>query len=144
MSRTRLVALRVLIVLSGAVALSGCGGRTGTVSGRVTYKGSPVARAQVDVHPQNGAPRTAVTDDQGNYRIDGVPVGPCKVTVIPFPESSEADRLGSAFFRAARTGPTLPKESPARLPAKYAAPDSTPLTLDARSGDNPFDLTLAD
>ena len=45
----------------------------GALEGFVTARGKPVTKATVVVAERTGAPHTALTDDRGHYRIDGIP-----------------------------------------------------------------------
>src|SRR5947208_12207104 len=65
---------RCLLVLALCAATLGCGGgssKTAGVSGRVTYKGKPVAKANVSFTPTEGAGRAAsgLTDGNGYYTL---------------------------------------------------------------------------
>jgi hypothetical protein len=82
----------IVTVLASAFA-SGCGGsgpRTIPVSGTVTYKGKPVANANVSFAPEDpsGLIATGVTDSSGHFKLgtlaaeDGAIVGKYRVTVI--------------------------------------------------------------
>ena len=96
-------------VLLMAVSLSsfGCGGgdlpELGTVMGKVTLDGKPLAGVMVQFHPlAEGRPGSGVTDKEGNYVLKyndgakGTKVGPNKVEINtvwpdgePGPEQTE-------------------------------------------------------
>src|SRR5205085_8418079 len=80
------------LTLIGSLA-AGCGGGKGGTSGvrgRITYKGKPVAKANVSFTPVEGASRAAagLTDTNGTYSLgtfstnDGAIPGKYRVSVI--------------------------------------------------------------
>src|SRR5436309_602832 len=89
-------------------ALAGCG--TGApkvvpVTGKLSYKGKPVASALLNFLPENGRQSWAVTDEQGRFKInydeqqDGAVVGTHKVWIEYRPNSQseqEAVMVGKA------------------------------------------------
>jgi hypothetical protein len=100
--------LRLAIVLAGLTGIAGCGGPTtaklGTVHGRVTMDGKPLAHAGVRFQPQDGGhDSTGFTDADGNYRlryirdIMGARLGAHKVIV-----STQHDRAGKTETVPAR------------------------------------------
>lgn len=150
----------IVLIMPAVLLLTGCAEKKGSVTGKVTYKNNGVAKAQVDVFPSGGGPSfSAITDSDGSYRIDGVPVGQCKVTVVPFVDnvttheqkSSERGKVdpNTDFKNLARDkkskgGAEQPKSGPATLPTQYASHTTTPLGLEVKGGANPFDITLKD
>jgi hypothetical protein len=86
----------------------------GTVEGTVTYEGLALQEATITFH---------LTDDQfvgakvkeGKYRVDRVPAGKVKVTVVAKKH---------------------------RLPEKYAFEETTPLTVEIKEGKNTVNLDL--
>jgi uncharacterized protein (TIGR03437 family) len=63
---------------------------TGSISGRVSTGGEGVHLASVVALPPNGTPVSALTNPDGSYRIDGLPVGPYYVYVHPLPPTELA------------------------------------------------------
>jgi len=117
--------------------LAGCGGQDGpprgTVSGKVTLDGQPLAGATVTFYPEGGRPSVGITDESGNYELaytadkSGAAVG--KHTV----------RITTAQISGEGVSPDKMKE---KLPAKYN--DQSELTVEVASGSNQnvnFDLT---
>lgn len=77
-----------LFVVSLVLA-AGCGGAVGQPTGKVTFRGEPVAGAALTFQPVSNpdAVATGVTGADGQYRLDyggkgGVPVGKCTVRVV--------------------------------------------------------------
>jgi len=113
--------------------LLGCGGdhpEVGSVKGKVTLDGSPLAKAIVMFQPSPGRASNGTTDDQGNYSLDyldgvkGALIGQHKViirTEIPGEDGQ----------------PPIQKEV---LPKRYH--DQTVLTAEVKAGSNTHDFTL--
>jgi hypothetical protein len=126
----------------------GCGGssKMAAISGRVTYKGKPVAKASVSFTPVEGAGRagSGLTDSSGYYTLgtlttnDGVAPGKYRVAII----ARGPDRPP----KAGETGSGMPGEmmpGDPIIPPKYFAPDTSGLTFEVKRGSNRanFDLT---
>jgi len=107
------------------------------VEGRLTVDGQPVAGVTVAFYSYNAETErwTSVcdgrTDEKGRFqvttyfRFDGAPAGEFAVTVVK------------------RNGPEVEGEEPkSLLPAKYAAPASTPLKVTIKEGTNDVALEL--
>lgn len=122
---------------------AGCGGgakdmpEIGTVSGKLTLDGVPVAGADISFYPLSGG-RTAVgaSDDQGHYTLQynsstaGAKVGQNQVTITTFREAMVYGGQGEQ------------EDIPGRaeeIPAKYA---SEKLKVNVEPGSNTIDLTL--
>ncbi|NUQ65546.1 MAG: hypothetical protein HUU20_24015 [Pirellulales bacterium] len=131
-------------VIAGLVlGLTGCGGgeavpETAPVRGVVTYKGNPVADAQVAFRPEKGNPATGRTDAEGKFVLttfkaeDGAVPGTHSVTVQVMPEG-------------ALPGMETQSTGAASIPPKYADPAQTPLKIDVKGGEpNEVKLELAD
>jgi hypothetical protein len=117
------------------------------VSGRVTYKGKPVAKANVSFTPAEGAARAAagLTDSNGYFTLgtfstnDGALIGKYRISVI----ARGPDRPP----KAGETGSGMPGEmmpGDPVIPTKYFAPDSSGLTHEVKPGSNRVDLDLKD
>ncbi len=98
---------RLAIVLAALTGIAGCSGpaaKLGTVHGRVTMDGKPLAHAGVRFQPQDGGhDSTGSTDADGNYRLHylrdivGARLGAHKVIV-----STQHDRAGKTETVPAR------------------------------------------
>lgn len=117
--------------------------KTAPVSGVVTFRGKPLANAEVVFFPEGDA-RSASgrTDANGRYELmtfsidDGAIPGKYRITVVA---------RGPARPVAPGEGSGMPGEmSPGELitPAKYAAPETSELTHEVVSGRNEVNLTL--
>jgi hypothetical protein len=134
------------------------------VSGKVTYRGKPVAGATV-VFLCTGAPRPAVgtTDASGMYQLttfepnDGAVVGTHVVTVKKIaamspegtPASDTAEELDTAKEIDEAVQRTLAARQPPRktrpeLPTKYGHRSTSNLRKDVAAGENVIDIELKD
>ena len=121
---------RAAIVAGIAAALVGCGRRDlARVSGRVVFKGQPVANALVMFVPPAGPAAGAVTDAEGRYALrtggaygNWVFTGRCEVSV------GESDPYHPKL--------TLP------IPGRLASPVTSGLSADLVPGPNVCDFDL--
>lgn len=119
--------------LAVSLTLTGCSQSkkvpTFPVAGKVLIGGKPVAHAIVVLHPdgaeQNADRPRATTNADGSFTIqttdgqEGAPAGRYRITVEQWLASARADE-----------GPSN------RLPAKYAKPESSGLTVTVVAGPN--------
>jgi hypothetical protein len=133
--RTRwLVRSGVLLALV-SFGLSGCGGKFGSVSGKVTYQGKTLTSGLVIFVDKDGkVTQPAGIEVDGTYAADNVPVGQVAVCVETHPLSG-----GDG-------GPNTPKDQPrpryVPLPAKYKDAKQSELTLDVKPGANVYNIEL--
>jgi len=134
------------------VLLCGCGSdytpqaeifKTVSASGVLTFKGKPLSGFIVTLHP-SGEQRTAsgTTDAEGRFTLgtnapgDGAVAGNHKVSVIWQPP--EDDGLGSTV-----EDPQKMPKPPLEIPAKYASPDTSGISLEIpESGSSELKLDL--
>lgn len=98
-----LIALFHIVVFTKAQRPPQLDSPTGTVSGRVTVDGKPAHRVFVAVEPFNATAATglpkALTDEEGDYRLTGVPEGRFVVKVVApsfvVAEGAGANRAGT-------------------------------------------------
>lgn len=159
-SRFLPAAMFVAAGLTGIV-LSGCGPRSdrpvlAPVSGKVTYKDKPVAKAQVVFHPEKDGVRAGLgeTDAEGRFTLwtydpgDGAPVGMNKVTITLRGPAEKGDlhpsvrpkgkEMGEAYYE--QVGQMAGKPL---LPEKYFTIATSGLTADVKAGQkNVFDFAL--
>ncbi|HVA51242.1 MAG TPA: carboxypeptidase-like regulatory domain-containing protein [Pirellulales bacterium] len=143
-------------IFTAAFVLALCGGCNSkphvagkTVTGTVTYNGSPVEGASVSfISPT--ASGYGSTDKEGRFTLrsaqgEGVPVGEYKVTVV----KTELPPTGKEATSDADYVPPDPDAPPAQpkdlLPAKYKLPESSQLSATVtEQGPNEVTLTLTD
>ena len=120
-----------LAVAAAVVAICGCAGGHGTLSGKVTYKGKTVASGNVVVVGADGIARYSKIETDGSYSVADVPVGEAKIGVnSPNPCSRPGYMYASANAGAKRGGrsqqnpitstPTSDPKLWFALPEKYA------------------------
>lgn len=125
----------IRLLLAGCVAAGLCGCRPkvpmGTVSGKVTLQGQPLAAGAVQfLNPKLGAGACVNLDASGSYKItDPIPTGDYLVAVGPFaPPPHEADKQ--------------PPATAVAIPIQYYAPTTSGLTATIKEGANVADFQL--
>ncbi len=111
------------------------------VTGTVTYKGKPVANANVLCVGPGGITATGMTNELGQFaqlsthqRGDGLVPGDYKVAITPPSTSSDANAPAS-----------YDAPPPPPFPAKYLAADTSELTITVTAdGPRTFNLELKD
>jgi hypothetical protein len=73
---------RRCLLLLLVLAVVGCGRPVGAVSGKVEYRGTPVVMGSVVFVGSDGIPHSAKIQEDGTYKIKGVPAETVKVGVI--------------------------------------------------------------
>ncbi|MSR32865.1 MAG: carboxypeptidase regulatory-like domain-containing protein [Gemmataceae bacterium] len=123
------------LALVGLVA--GCGQRTGSVAGKVTFKGMPLASATVTFFDSAGNVRYGVTGESGEYSIAEVVTGKAKIIVGMPVEIS----MITPAERAGKEKPPTKSKYPA-LPERYLDQEKSGLSLEVQGGSQTFDLKL--
>ncbi len=110
-SRTWVARILAGGLLAGLALLPiGCGGGTGTVTGKVTFDGKPLTSGNVVFTNANGKGSQSVSiQADGSYKVERMPTGPAKVAVVtsPPPGSETGSRMPA---------PKLPTPPPDKLP----------------------------
>jgi hypothetical protein len=156
-----MLAVGILVVVTLATPGCSCSRndrpRVAPVQGRVLFNGEPVAGADVTFICE-GAPRFSAgkTDEQGNFTLstfgpgDGAILGVNKVTVTK--SAGPGEGLGGdlpdpeAYFRAIDEMERAEEagEPTSELPARYADPKTSDLSVTVTEGENQSDLKLVD
>lgn len=116
--------------------LAGCGGTpslqpdgpTGTVSGKVTWKGAPVTSGIITfVNPQQGLPFTANIGADGSYALVGpfngaIPVGEYQIAVAPA-QQAPPDPMALMQPMGEAGAPQPAQDVPGEIPLKFRSPD---------------------
>ena len=138
--RTRLSRLPALWLLIGACAAltSGCGAKTGELTGRVTFQDKHLQQGTVLVASSSGSVHSAVIQSDGTYTVPGIPVGPARIAVnCPDPrEVKVIPRKKEQRVPAAATSKWIAS------PEKYADPEMSGLSIDIKPGTNAFPIDL--
>jgi hypothetical protein len=135
--RVRRLLLVVLIaVLVGAV---GCGKPTGTVSGKVTFKGQPVSFGTIALLSEDGQVVSAMLEPDGGYTVGKVPVGPARITVQSMPPPPPIrpldDKMGEKM-------PAMGERKFVPIPKRYLDAEKGGLTYTVKEGPQTPDLDL--
>ena len=148
------------IAAAMALAAFGCGEAgpppLAKVHGKVTYQGKPLTAGSVlfvPVAPKEEGSRDYPAGGQigqdGSYELttvnpgDGAAVGDHKVVVISMTGGAESP-TGFYDGSAPQAKPTKSATLKSAIPAKYAAPETTPLSFTVKPGDNAHDIDLTD
>src|SRR5262249_17635605 len=152
------------------VGLAGCG-KTGSLSGKVTFQNAPVPKGTriIFLHVQSDrSVQTEIQSDDGSYTCDKVPVGECKIGVLPFSSPNLAGQIGMAAGGKDKKGGVGPpsgkdemqppinpyggvfaKDSEARkagvnIPEKYRDPRTSDLTVTVTGGKQELSFMVPD
>ena len=136
----------LILALAVPALLSGCGSKTGTVSGKVTYKDKPVPGGTVTFLVDGKHTATSPIGTDGSYSIEKVPVGPAKIGVAPPPPAArlpggkmmDPSKFGSSAEKPA-AGPTT---KPFTLPPQYLNPNKSGLDYTVTGGKQEHDIPL--
>jgi hypothetical protein len=157
-------------ILLVSLVLTGCGGiKYGDVTGRVTYKGSPLPAGKVVFWPQasGGAPASAPIEEDGSYAVS-VPVGEASVTVETesFSPKAQNSYFGApvakntrafhgspppevaAMIKADRERsqasepPPQPQAKYVKIDMKYSRPTTSGLQTTVQSGTQEYNIDL--
>jgi hypothetical protein len=132
-------------VAAVALVVAGCGGGTGTLTGKVSYQGKPVVMGSVFVQAADGTRRVSNIEPDGTYTVLNMPVGPVMIAVnSPEPPDPKAlaGRAPRAGAKPAPAAPAVDRSKWVRLPDKYADPAQSDVTTTVSPGTTQFDINL--
>lgn len=141
------------LVLFSMVALAGCGeGEKGQptlhpVTGKLTRGGQPVANVQIMFVPatREGRGATGITDASGMYKMvspnagEGVPAGQYKVVLS---QSGASDAATVDMSRYTSGKDPAKAESTEAFPKEYGSEQTTPKTVEVKTGPNEINIEL--
>lgn len=143
--------IRLMIPAVVAIALCGCGGSVGVVKGTVSMKGTLLSQGRVSLTNGKGYMETVDIQPDGSYRFENVPVGTLKIGVES-PDPVELKRLDAERKKAEKAGMPMRGANnpitigdPAKwipIPARYAIPEDSGLTVEVSSGENDHPINL--
>ncbi len=136
--------------------VAGCGGGgnlpkggTGTVSGKVTYKGGPVPEGckVLFMRDPDGLLGTGVVDSNGEYRLrmrDGLKIveGVYRVSVSPPDVAANLDQ--DEIMKLQMAGKLPDPATVKEVPLKYRSPEGSKLVCDVKPSSNTFDIDMQD
>jgi hypothetical protein len=143
----------LLLGVTAAAALSavscGSGGgiepikETGaTLTGKVTYGNEPVPMALVIVAQTGGGSATAFADDDGNFKVENVPVGDVLIAVNTDATKGQMTGRAMAGTDPKAKGKKTVTPKLVEVPKKYHNPDTSGLTTKTQQGANQYDITI--
>ena len=124
-----------LALFASALLAAGCGEKTASVSGHVTFNGKPVTSGTVVLVGADGK-----SSDPGAVQADGAfsilksPAGKVKVSFDNPPPPPATNQPGVANPEAKEQAETAARYTP--TPQNYKNPDQSGVTLDIKSGKN--------
>jgi hypothetical protein len=164
MTLARVPSLKITAVITsglGLLIVLGCADNTGLakrypVSGKVSYKGAPVAKGRVDFIPAKGGDGRTASGDilDGNYTLttaekdDGALPGSYKVTVTsavldPAAEAALKEQSKGGQYRLGPETKDIMKGAvKSLLPSKFSLPETSGLTAEVKEQPNTIDLNL--
>jgi hypothetical protein len=129
-----------------AVSALGCGQRTATLSGKVTYQGKPLTSGVVVFVNEEGkvSPPAAIGSD-GNYVATQVPLGQVKISIDNPPPAGLFQSSGGN--KPAETDPELmeAREKAATyvaIPPRYKDPQQAGRLIEVSAGSSSYDIDL--
>jgi hypothetical protein len=147
----------VLLVLTASFAGAGCAKPTGSVSGKVSYKGAPLKGGHVIFLKADNQSVWADIGEDGSYSFEKITAGPVQIGVetssLKPPVNRPGQPAGGARRYSAPPGEENPNKAPdpeanfkryVAIPEKYETPQSSGLTYDVKSGKQEHDIPLAD
>jgi hypothetical protein len=134
-----------------ALALAGCGGGKGEVSGQVKFKGEPLPNGRVTFVCQAGTKEVFGSEIlNGRYTVSGIPAGLVKITVETFPPAP-AKTLPTKIPGGIPPNikgmpppgsPPPPPEKYVALPPRYGNVKESGLSYTVTTGHQEHDITL--
>lgn len=135
--------LMCLCVLAAGCGTAGSNVKTGTLKGKVTYKGQPPkAGASIQFVGENGAGASGVLAADGSYTARtgdslSLPVGIYKVSVNMAAKQMTPEQA----MKAAQSGEDMSGKD---IPEKYRNPNSSGEVAEVKEGSNTFNLDMKD
>lgn len=111
----------------------GSGAKTATVTGKITFEGSPVKAGTIAFVPSDGIPYQGDIQSDGSFRVDNVPVGDVIVVVNP---PGVEDPNKHMRIKDPNQAPPPPAAPPPPFPTKYNEIATTDLRYTVKSGEN--------
>jgi len=135
------------VLLLVSLVAGGCGPRTGTVTGKVTYQNTALRGGNVTFIGANGRSATAPIGEDGRYTAERVPVGEVKITVETKSLAKQATLPKYKAPPGAGGDYKPPDLSEAKkryvaIPHHYADPATSGLTFTVKGGSQEHDLPL--
>lgn len=136
-----------ILTLVGPLGAAGCtGGGTGTVSGKVYYKGKELKGGTVTFVPADQASKFCRIGEDGSYSIPDVPVGEAKIKV----ETESLKAVAGYSYKPPKDAPEGYKPPDLKeqgkryipIPGKYADKEESGLKYKVTTGKQDYDIKL--
>lgn len=126
--------IATLGLMIGLALASGCGPRAAKVAGKVTYNGKPVVTGSVTLKAVDGTIHQVGIKPDGTFEMEKlVPVGPAQVGVSSPDPKPSARALAGGDSRVPAGPPPPPPGAWFPLPAKFADPATSGVTIQVGS-----------
>jgi hypothetical protein len=141
----------VAFVVFSTLALAGCGGGKGDVSGQVKFNGEPLPSGRVTFVCQGGAKEVFSGEIlKGKYIISGIPVGPVKImveTFEPAPATTVPTKIPGGIPPNIKgmPAPGAPPPAPGKyiaIPPRYGNLEKSGLSYTVTAGQQDHDIIL--
>ncbi len=132
-------------LLVGVLAVSGCGSKTGTVTGTVRYRNQMLTTGTVSFYCEKGEIVSALIAKDGTYRLAKVPKGLTRVAVVSHPAvpyGLQVNQVPAAFAPPSAPTARVPLKPSTFIPERYNRPDSSGLVLTVQGGEQTLDFDL--
>jgi hypothetical protein len=128
------------------LVICGCGRSgppLGTVTGKVSYKGTTVPAGTVAFFGANDQVASTHINSDGSYTATKVPIGTVKVTVTTPASTAELKKAAKQSKRRFGKGVEFPETlDTVSVPPQYSNPAKSGLGLTVKEGYQPFDIDL--
>jgi hypothetical protein len=118
----RKAAAEAIKAVQAAPAGTAADGNTGTVTGRVSYKGQPLPGGVILFRSANGTSVRALIDATGAYQAQGVPVGAVRVAIDAQPGAGKAPAV--------------------LIPLRYSDPETSGIRHTVQKGSQTFNIEM--
>lgn len=141
------------VILVSCLLAAGCGGTDfgpmGSISGRVTMNGEPVAEGTkvLFMHPSEGHAGFGITSADGAYSIewrrsgttyDGLPVGKYQVMLVPADYVDVDELSADEMLEGGGSG----GQTSSQIPPKYLRAATSGLEYEVSEGENEIDIDI--
>jgi len=131
------------VLVASLPLLTGCGGGTGSVSGKVMYNGTALPYGSVQFMTPGGAFVSEIGSD-GSYSLSSLPIGSATISVT-CQDPKYADYMKQ--LSASGRDPKIPKpkgrpEDYSKIPSKYSDFNTSGLTYEVKSGAHTYNIEL--
>jgi hypothetical protein len=125
------------------VFLSGCGGGTGTVKGKITVNGKPLPNGQITFLSQvgNRDPFSAAIVD-GEYTTSEIPVGKARIIIIPAVDTGDPGGTVKGGGDVDPVARSSKKAGYFDVPERYQNAETSGLEIMIKKGPNEFSRDL--